>query len=889
MPVQYKSDAASSGAAAPPAASGAGRPLDRGTRAHMEQAFGTDFSGVRVHDTAAAGALAYTRGDDIHFRPGLYDPSSTGGRELLGHELAHVVQQRAGRVPAGPDGVNRDSSLEREADDHGARAARGETLATGGPAASARGDTAQLQQIAVPPEIWLVLLDARIMVMEAQLRLVRARKTGDPAVAQLVQEYFGNHVSIGDMIALLNAIKEQLARLHTGRRVQCYDGVGLGDPFADTPETFAANVGAGNDAIMQLRIPRFLQKSSRQQCQTLIHEASHGLPANPTRDIAYAHERLFRFLPALNLAHENADTISAFTGHLATGKRDRAHNRTPTDMVYDSQGQRGQKSAIAVPCAALGLVGLAGRATEKTCQSILAYLGTCQHQQAWITQGHGAARLTLNDLWFTKGILRSDLSFGAYITLFQDLRTLARTLFRIATQGSIGWILEDNNHGNTDNNQDDDSMEGNEAQPVTWVSPQVIRVGNCGGLAPTTLATSLLIQSFQVFGAGNYVGFATLFSAQMLDELYPPDDDNSSSSSSSDSEDDKGNDKHRDGKGNDKHHDDKGGDKHHDNTTGNTKGNTEVSQLKAGDASAPRAPAAAVASGGGAPLPAAFRGRMERAYGTDFSAVRVHEDGAAQDMGAVAFTRGTNIHVSPGAADVSSTRGQELLAHELTHVVQQREGRVRAEQRAGGVPINRDPGLEREADDRAAAAVRGATATSSPAPAGSATHGDDAPVQALHGMLGLFADKEINRYGWQAFVIAMDDGVSHVTVFAKDNLTTPQWQKLNKAAKHDNKLTLASLPQPELLAFDQFHVTVGGDKHHFYKDTGVIDHYPTRGVNEPLGTDSWLTANQMAVQFLAQLGVQVTLFSLDSDARVAQKRAAGRPDELETLKFWGIK
>ncbi|MCE9572840.1 MAG: DUF4157 domain-containing protein [Deltaproteobacteria bacterium] len=72
--------------------------------AAMDRAFGADFSDVRVHegggDAAALGALAYTGGSDVHFRQGAYDPGSRGGQELLGHELAHVVQQRQGAVSA---------------------------------------------------------------------------------------------------------------------------------------------------------------------------------------------------------------------------------------------------------------------------------------------------------------------------------------------------------------------------------------------------------------------------------------------------------------------------------------------------------------------------------------------------------------------------------------------------------------------------------------------------------------------------------------------------------------------------------------------------------------------------------------------------------------------
>ncbi len=78
-----------------------GRPLDGATRRSMEARFGYDFGAVRIHDDARAvgaaadlDASAFTVGDDIVFGPGGYDPSTAGGRHLLAHELAHVVQQR---------------------------------------------------------------------------------------------------------------------------------------------------------------------------------------------------------------------------------------------------------------------------------------------------------------------------------------------------------------------------------------------------------------------------------------------------------------------------------------------------------------------------------------------------------------------------------------------------------------------------------------------------------------------------------------------------------------------------------------------------------------------------------------------------------------------------
>jgi Domain of unknown function (DUF4157)/D-alanyl-D-alanine carboxypeptidase len=74
--------------------------LDGDTRAFMESRLGHDFSQVRVHTDATAdasakavNALAYTVGRDIVFAAGQYAPGTMIGKELLAHELAHVVQQ----------------------------------------------------------------------------------------------------------------------------------------------------------------------------------------------------------------------------------------------------------------------------------------------------------------------------------------------------------------------------------------------------------------------------------------------------------------------------------------------------------------------------------------------------------------------------------------------------------------------------------------------------------------------------------------------------------------------------------------------------------------------------------------------------------------------------
>ncbi len=127
---------------------------------------------------------------------------------------------------------------------------------------------------------------------------------------------------------------------------------------------------------------------------------------------------------------------------------------------------------------------------------------------------------------------------------------------------------------------------------------------------------------------------------------------------------------------------------------------------------------------------------MEKSLGADFSAVRIHEGQRAASIGALAFTQGTNIHFAPGQYDPNSESGQSLLGHELTHVVQQSEGRVKADAQAKGLPVNAEPGLEREADEMGAKAARGEPARDVSGSTGRRPiSGSDAPMQATWGSL----------------------------------------------------------------------------------------------------------------------------------------------------------
>jgi hypothetical protein len=96
----HSSDVAPSTESAIGSLAGRGQPLSQADRAFFEPRFGYDFSKLRVHTDAKAAesarafcALAYTRGSDIVFAAGRYQPHTTEGRSLLAHELVHAIQQ----------------------------------------------------------------------------------------------------------------------------------------------------------------------------------------------------------------------------------------------------------------------------------------------------------------------------------------------------------------------------------------------------------------------------------------------------------------------------------------------------------------------------------------------------------------------------------------------------------------------------------------------------------------------------------------------------------------------------------------------------------------------------------------------------------------------------
>jgi hypothetical protein len=114
----------------------------------------------------------------------------------------------------------------------------------------------------------------------------------------------------------------------------------------------------------------------------------------------------------------------------------------------------------------------------------------------------------------------------------------------------------------------------------------------------------------------------------------------------------------------------------------------------------------------GEPLDPGVRRSMEAALGHDFGDVQVHHDSgageSAKSVQAHAYTVGNHVVFGDGRYQPDTADGQRTLAHELTHVVQQRQGPVDGEPAAGGVRVSHpDDRFEREADRAADGVMSG--------------------------------------------------------------------------------------------------------------------------------------------------------------------------------------
>jgi hypothetical protein len=166
-----------------------------------------------------------------------------------------------------------------------------------------------------------------------------------------------------------------------------------------------------------------------------------------------------------------------------------------------------------------------------------------------------------------------------------------------------------------------------------------------------------------------------------------------------------------------------------------TAGNTSVSRLLDDEPASPVTDV--VGRGGGRPLEPEMRGLMEERLGHDFGGVRIHTDHAASESAraihAQAYTVGTDVVFQSDRYQPDTPGGQHMLAHELTHVMQQQAGPVDGTPAPGGIRISDPSDRFEQAAERNADRV--VTAQPAAAPALSAQREEDSvqelPVQSF--------------------------------------------------------------------------------------------------------------------------------------------------------------
>jgi len=168
-----------------------------------------------------------------------------------------------------------------------------------------------------------------------------------------------------------------------------------------------------------------------------------------------------------------------------------------------------------------------------------------------------------------------------------------------------------------------------------------------------------------------------------------------------------------------------------------TAGNASVAAL-VGEEAEERGAVHDVVGKSGTPMDRETRSVMEQRFGQEFGDVRVHADAAggraAESVAANAFTVGNDVAFRSGAYQPGTPAGQRMIAHELTHVVQQRSGPVAGAPAPGGIKLS-DPGdaFERAADQNADRVMAGQSSVTAPAGAEASAVQRDEDELALQG------------------------------------------------------------------------------------------------------------------------------------------------------------
>ena len=305
-----------------------GRPMEPLLRLDMEQSFGYDFSGVRVHSGAPAAqsardvnAHAYTVGNNIVFGADQFAPETEKGRRLIAHELVHALQQggpsspiedeasNLGSIPGNAESQTYAGSI-RDLQKPGQRFRRSAQRISRTARALRRTpifepncDEYDRCKVIEPLRAANQLVD-RVL---AELPPLASGAVTTGRIVDLLNVHFHDPSNVATRAAVVfsnyQAIK---AELNTGIRFVCH-------PKAEDCTSQDGRVGAftgdqpGDDIGL---CNAYHTADCQEQARMLIHEICHHIPATRL-DHAYVHESGYMALPA-NKATENPDTYAQF-------------------------------------------------------------------------------------------------------------------------------------------------------------------------------------------------------------------------------------------------------------------------------------------------------------------------------------------------------------------------------------------------------------------------------------------------------------------------------------------------------------------------------------------------------------------------------------------------
>ncbi|HEV8579164.1 MAG TPA: DUF4157 domain-containing protein [Thermoanaerobaculia bacterium] len=236
-----------------------GQPLPAAERSFFEPRFGRDFADVRLHSGPAAGELArsvharaFTLGDSIVLGSGQYAPGTSAGRQLLAHELTHVMQQGGG----GGGQVVRRQTMHASCSDKEAVVL----------AAWAEGQR---------------MTEATIAALEAGLNWAKSEPQAGGAIPSFVAKPLENAFGAMGLDALAQLIKryEQiLGGFKSGKTLRC-DPTSIAGDHGEC-DTFGAFVLKGNSTDIFL-CPSFFWPEPEQTATSrgviLLHEMAHSI------------------------------------------------------------------------------------------------------------------------------------------------------------------------------------------------------------------------------------------------------------------------------------------------------------------------------------------------------------------------------------------------------------------------------------------------------------------------------------------------------------------------------------------------------------------------------------------------------------------------------------